>query len=306
MRTLVVACTSIAVIAIVEIVAPGRAFYHYGWFNVAVMALTVVAILSRSRGARGAQGRTALAYSLATASAGVIAVAVVANGLFAPDTRSVVGAPGQQIRLDDVGGSLAFPLGGRDATDDVRLLAGGSSYDIGARRFAGSFLLQSVPRNVVAVDARDARGGRLTITQPTGTAFLSPVLLMQSRETIAGMNLPFDSFAVPAAHRIFKAVLFTPQEASQLRGFSAMPGYAVLLAADDETDQPLRNGIAPVRDGQTASVGGVRIHVDVLAYPSIEIVAIPNPWIVVLGIAGLVASVTPAIRNRSKRLPYAG
>jgi len=70
--------------------------------------------------------------------------------------------------------------------------------------------------NAVAVSAANGRGERLTVTQPSGAAFLSPVLLMEQTQSIAGMDVRYDSFAVPAVNRLVRAVLFNPQQAAQL------------------------------------------------------------------------------------------
>ena len=79
---------------------------------------------------------------------------------------------------------------------------------------AENAIVQEIPRTVVAVKAFDARGNHLTITQPQGAVFLSPVLMMQHEQTISGLRVPFDSFNVPAAQRVVKALLFSPAEAA--------------------------------------------------------------------------------------------
>jgi len=204
----------------------------------------------------------------------VVAFATIANGLFAPDNHTVVGAPGQRVRVDDLGGSLAFPLA----------QAGGADVKVD---FLGppltTFRLRPVPRSVVYVEARDLRGNHLTVTQPTGSTFLSPVLLMQQQQQIAGLQVPYDSFAVPAAHRIVKAVLFTPQQAAMLRGMEGLASPAVLFAVDDDNDRPLPHAIALDPNGQSVTVGGLSMRAAVFQYPAIEVVAIPSLVAVVLG-----------------------
>ena len=126
---------------------------------------------------------------------------------------------------------------------------------------AGNFVVRAFARDVTYVEARDLRGNRLTVTQPTGSAFLSPVLLMERRQTIAGMDLPYDSFNVPAARRVVKAVLYNG---------------AVLFAVDDADDRPLRNAIAMSFGGKAVSVGGLSLRGVVEQYPAVEVVAVPN------------------------------
>ena len=99
---------------------------------------------------------------------------------------------------------------------------------------------------------------------------------MQQRQTIAGLNVPFDSFAVPAAHRLVKAVLFSAQEADMMRAIQGGSGPAVLFAVDDENDRPLRNAIAAVRTGANVGVGGLLLRAVVFSYPAVDVVAVPS------------------------------
>ena len=282
MSALGIVAVALVAAAVVEIAVPGRDVYHAGWFNVCTIALGVVAVVlarpalarARTNAARGAIAATALGAAIA-------ALAVAASGLLAPDSRTVVGAPGQRVRVDDLGGSLFFPQADAatqsPVADDVLFdRAGRTPAAIGNRgRFVGAFVLRPQPRTVVFVDTRDRRGSRLTVTQPSGAVFLSPVLLMQQHQTIAGFDVPFDSFAVPAAHRLVRAVLFTPQQAAMMRGLEGGAGAAVLFAVDDENDRPVLHGIDAARSGATVGIDGLLLRALVLEFPAVEIVAIP-------------------------------
>lgn len=250
-------------VAWIEIALPGRSLYHTGWFNVALGALVVICVAGvRKRSLVPALG------------AAVVACAAIANGLFAPDNNTVVGAPGQNVRVNDLGGSLAFPLAQPRTTAQRPQFAG---------PLLTTFVLRPVQRSVVYVEAHDPRGNHLTVTQPAGVAFLSPVLLMQQQQQIAGLQLPYDSFAVPAAHRIVKAVLFTPQQAAMMRGMEGLAAPAVLFAVDDDNDRSLPHAIALCRDGQSVSVGGLSLHAAVLQYPAVDVLAVPSLIAVSLG-----------------------
>jgi hypothetical protein len=219
--------------------------------------------------------------------AAATAVAGVASGLFAPDDRDVVGAPGERVRVEEVG-TLSFPLPDQDRGGPVMVTLDRplhSPLEIGAQaRNAGSFLLRALPRDVVDVEVRDLLGNRLTVTQPSGSVFLSPVLLMQARQTIAGMNLPFDSFNVPAARRVVKAILFTPAEAAVLSHDPGAVGQsAVLFAVDDENDRPLPHAIVLSTGGAAVRAGGLRLRADVTSYPEIEVIWVPNIAVVAIG-----------------------
>jgi hypothetical protein len=279
-----------------ELLLPGVPLYHTGWYNVALGALIVVAIVAVRRvfaDARSTRARLAtLAVLLGTIGAGL---AGVTNGLFAPDNRNVVGAPGQRVSVESLG-TLSFPLVNQDGPATVtleRALFG--PMRIGARRRdAGSFMVRTLPRDVVYVEVRDLRGNRLTVTQPQGSAFLSPVLLMQQRQTIAGLDVPFDSFNVPAARRVVKAILFNPEQAAAFVHDTSLAGQgAVLFAADDENDRPLPHGIALSVGGRDVQAANLRLRGSIVSYPQVEVISSPNLAAVLLGalliVAGLVA-----------------
>jgi hypothetical protein len=108
--------------------------------------------------------------------------------------------------------------------------------------------------------------------------------LMQHRQTIAGMDLPFDSFNVPAARRVVKAVMFTPAQAAMLLRNGARLGEpAVLFAVDDENDRPLKNGIGLSAGGRPMRAGGLILRGYVADYPALEAVAIPNIFATAFG-----------------------
>lgn len=287
MNALAVWSLAVVAVAVVEIALPGRNVYHAGWFNVGLLAAGCVAVaLARREFARRRSEVARIAVVAAALGVAVVALAGVSSGLLAPDNRTIVGAPGQRVPVDDLGGSLLFPAADVSAADaTVVLERGARDVSIGERgRIAGSFVLRPVSRQVVFVEAHDDRGGRLTVTQPSGSAFLSPVLLMQQRQTIGGFDVPYDSFAVPAAHRLVRAVLFSEQEASLMRGLAGGSGPAVLFAVDDENDRPLPHAIDAARSGATIALAGLQLRGTVLTYPAIEIVAIPSLAAVIAGV----------------------
>jgi hypothetical protein len=290
---------------VVEVVVPGRDVYHTGWYNVAIAGLLAVAIgIARKRFTKASTNAARAAIVAIAFGASAAALAGIASGLLAPDNRTIVGAPGQRVRVDDLNGTLDFPLAraGEQLPPVILDRLGRGPLEIGDRsRNAGSFLLRGNPRDVVYVEARDERGGHLTVTQPSGLVFLSPVLLMQQRQTIAGLNVPYDSFAVPAAHRIVKVVLFSPQQAATLRGMEGLAVPAVLFAVDDENDRPIAGAIALDPDGQTVAVGSLRLHATVLTYPAVDVIAVPALAPVAIGallvLGGAIAKVLVARRR---------
>lgn len=274
--TWVVAATCTAVF--VEEILPQRTIYHAGWYNVMLFALEVL-IFVQARGLfRGSGGWRAGSIVAIAIGAGIIGFAGIANGLFAADPQRVVGAPGQEIAVADLGSDLLFPrlneAAGSDAPELLR--RGGSFVPIDATRYLSSYVLRPVPRTVARIEARDLTGAHLTITQPEGSVFLSPVLMMQQTQNISGLMLPYDSFTLPAAHRIVKAVLFSAQQIAALRGVTGPPSAAVLFAVDDDADRPLPHSIRLARNGETVRDDGVYLRADVESYPAVDVIAIPS------------------------------
>lgn len=294
MNAAVILGAAIAAAAIVQFLLLGRGVYHSGWYNALVAALVVLLLLCvRPVLRKLSSTRAKVSAGIAFAGITAIGFATVTSGLLAPDPHVVTGAPGQQVRVDDLGGSLAFPLAAKDGSlaGDVMLLRPGrGALAIGNGRNVGTFVLVTQPRRVVYVEADDLSGAHLTVTQPTGTAFLSPVLLMQQQQTIGEMNVPFDSFSVPAAHRIVKAVLFAPDQAARLHDFAGSPlTWAVLFAADDAADQPIPHAIALAPEGERVTLAGMRLRARVLSYPALEVIAVPSVPAVLLGLGAAIA-----------------
>jgi hypothetical protein len=288
LNSLSAAAFAVTAAVAVEIALPGESVYHTGWYNVLLAALIVVAVVvGRRQFARTHSSRARAGIAIVLAGTAIVGIAGVVSGLLAPDNQTVVGAPGQRSRIESLG-TILFPIATSNVAraDSVVLDRPlHAPVEIGERsRPVGAFMLHTQMRSVVYVEARDLRGNRLTITQPEGTTFLSPVLLMQHRQTIAGMDLPFDSFNVPAARRVVKAVMFTPAQAAMLLRNGARLGEpAVLFAVDDENDRPLKNGIGLSAGGRPMRAGGLILRGYVADYPALEAVAIPNIFATAFG-----------------------
>lgn len=293
---------------VIELVLPGKPVYHAGWYNVSLAALAIVAVLSGRRHVRAkADAKLRFAAVALITGAAIAGLAGVASGLLAPDDQTFVGAPGQRLRVESLG-TLDFPLASAEsaaagAVTLERPLHG--AVTIGeAPYYAGNFVLRATPRDVVYVEARDLRGNRLTVTQPSGSVFLSPILVMEHRQTIAGMDLPFDTFSVPAAQRVVKAVMFTAAQAAMLlRGGAALGQPAVLFAVDDENQRPVADGIALSAGGRPARVGGLMLRGLVMSYPAIEVAATPNLLATAFGtllvLVGAIAAIVTSSARRS-------
>jgi hypothetical protein len=276
-RRLLFVSSAVVIVAVVEIVLPGKTVYHAGWLNLAIAALIAIASSSRPR------RRAAWAVLSGCIVAGIAAVAF---GLFAPDDRDITGAPGQRVAVEGLG-TLVFPIvdAGYSMPDVALVRSRRRTVLLGARGLnVGDAIVRETPRSVVGVEAFDPRGNHLTITQPQGAVFLSPVLTMQHTQAISGLNLPFDSFNVPAAGRVVKAILFSPAEAAvMLHGVA--PGHgAVLFAVDDENDRPLPHAIVLGPDGETVRAGGLTLRATIQQYPAVTVVPVPNLFAVCAGV----------------------
>jgi hypothetical protein len=273
---------------------PGAALYHYGWYNALDAAFFIVAAM-QLRSLRKTHPTTMTGLALATFGAAIVVFAGVASGLMGPDTHTVIGAPGASVRDDDAGGSFVFPLQGTV----VRFERGRSTVAVsGGRRYTGGFVFWQEPRTVVAVTAADPKGNHLTITQPTNASFLSPVLLMQQTTTIAGMDVQFDSFSVPAISRSVRAVLFTPQQAAQLHSAAIVPGQPVVLfSVTDRQDREVPNGIGIVAPGSQRLIGGLLLGATVQTYPAIVVASAPYLPVVVIGLLAIIAGAVMSVRS---------
>jgi hypothetical protein len=264
-------------------VFPGSSVFHAGWYNALNVALVVAALLQRRKN------------TLALFGAAIVVLSGVAAGLMGPDTHAVVGSPGATVTDEQIGSAFGFPLAQPDVDPQavtVTLRSGSSLVAIGAhRRYWGGLILWQTPRVSVWVTAADAAGNRLTITQPTNGTFLSPVLSMQQSSVIGGMNVRYDSFAVPAERRTVKAVLFDAQQASSL-GPQSPPngGPAVLFAVADRNDHPVPGGIGIVASGAQRKIGGLILGAQAGSYPAVVVASAPYLPALIVGLLLLLAA----------------
>jgi hypothetical protein len=293
----------ILVLVLVEYAAPGRDLYHYGWYNVLVAAVAVWMLAVTPAAVKALSARARAGVWLFSLGIAAVAFAGVTSGLLAPDNQTIVGAPGSSVPVAQAGGTLVFPLA-QDADDaSVMLEHGSGASPVGRERFTMNALLRAADRTVVAIDARDARGAHLTITQPTGAAFLSPVLLMQQQQTIGGLSLPYDSFALPGVHRIVKTVLFSAAQAGALPALAGANGPVVLFDLEDETGTSIPHGISIAPSGRTVTIAAIRLTPRVLSYPAIGVIAVPNVAVVAAGILAAAIGLVLTLRRNQGTMP---
>ncbi len=297
-RATAIAIGAVAIaLVLAQDVYPFTPLYHTWQYALALaIALAVLAAFTIDvrRGRHGARGRRLL---VAVAGAAVVAVGGLASGLLGPDTAQVTGTPGTVVPIPALGAAAFF--GAIDAGGIARGSGSvtvrrrdGSAFVLGggARRLMADSLVYLQPRAAAYVDTFDGHGAHLTITQPASTAFLSPVLFFPQRQRIGSFDVPFDTFAAPARHRIVRALYFTPAQLAQFGHHEVArdPSQpALVLAAAD--DAGTSAGLALAVSGQTVVVGGLRVRATIGTYPALAIAAAPPVWALGIGIAAFVA-----------------
>lgn len=296
-------------LVLVQYLAPQWAGFHT-WQYSAALAIAGTAVGAYALGARrGEDGERGARLAISALGTLVIIVAGIASGLLGPDSQVIARAPGTVAPLGDVGAAAFFPIAdpAAIARGDGHVLLrrrGAAEIDIapGQRRFVGATAIELVPKIAAYVEARTQAGQHLTITQPTNSAFLSPVLLFSSEVAIAGKTLPSDAFAVPALHRQIKAFYFAkgaPGAAASAHG-QAVGGASLLFAVDDDGGRLVPGGIGFAASGQQVDLGGLALRATLGTYPALAISAVPVPqalWVgavLILGGLGLAFTRIPA------------
>ncbi|MEA2784327.1 MAG: hypothetical protein QOF71_431 [Candidatus Eremiobacteraeota bacterium] len=281
----------IIALALAQDLFPRTPLYHT-WQYALALTIGLTVTLAYANGARrGADGVAGRRLLLAMAGAAVAGIAGLASGLLGPDTATVSGTAGTVVPIPALGAAAFF--GAADAETIARGSAGvivrrKSAGEIAlaprGRRVMGESLVYLEPQPAAYVDAYDERGAHLTVTQPTNTSFLSPVLLFRQRQRIGALDVPFDTFATPALHRVVRALYFTPRDLAQFNPANGdVKEPALILTVADDTGKPL--GIKLAAAGQDVTIAGVRVHATLGTYPALAVAAAPPTWALVLGVA---------------------
>jgi hypothetical protein len=290
------AAIAVGTVAIVLVLAqdlyPATPLYH-SWQYVLALAVGLVVILAYANGARRDGGVAGKRLALALLGAAIVDVAGLAAGLLGPDTARVIGTPGTVTPIPALGAAAFFGAAVPDtiARGDATVILrrrNAAEIELGAssRRADGESLLYLEPRPAAYVDVFDERGAHLTVTQPTSTSFLSPVLLFPEHQRIGALDVPLDTFAAPARHRVIRALYFSASDLARFdhggaRFDTSRPG--LILTASDDQGRPL--GITIASSGSEVAFAGLRIRATLGTYPALAIAAAPPMWALVAGIA---------------------
>ena len=293
----------VAIVAIALVVAqdivPTTALFHT-WQYALALALAAFVMVGYALGAqRGEDGPLGKRLAVAQVGALIVLGAGLASGLLGPDTETIARAPGTVAPLPDLGRAAFFSAadGAAVARGDAHVLLrnrGDSEIDIppGTKRYVGNSVLFTEPTHAAFVDAYDATGNHLTLTQPDSSAFLSPILLFHNEATIAGKKLPFDTFRTPGAKRVIRTIYFSAQDTAKMNHI-ATPNKNVptlLFAVDDDAGKTLDIKIGA--SGEYVAVGGLRLRAHIGTYPQLIVASAPAPLALIAGLvlflAGLV------------------
>lgn len=295
-RQTVIAFAVVAIaLTVVQDLLPARDWYH-GWQYSTVLAMAIVYMAGYVWTVwrkRVPEKRVALAIIGALA----VAVAGFLSGLIGPDTVTVVGTPGTVTPVVDLRAAAFFP-----AADAQSIARGDSTITLRSRTAAAAPIgTHAIPiglsvvftqlRPAAYIVARDAGGNRLTVTQPSNPAFLSPVMLFRQNQDIHGRSFPLDTFAVPAAHRLVRVLFFSPADLTAFRHDANAPAPTqpgAILSVSDDSGAP--QGLTMAPSGVETAVGGLRITVTLGTYPVLQVASAPQPLVMIGGLALFLAA----------------
>lgn len=301
-----VACAAIALV-VAQDLYPSATFYHT-WQYAAVLCICIVVLAAHLIDARKSAPRTPLRRAmLSMTGALVVATAGLASGLLGPDTQTLGNAPGTVAPLPDLAAAAVFPIAdpatiarGNGAITLRRRSGPDAAIPAGTSRIWGAAIVRNEPARAAYIDVADASGRHLTITQPSGTSFLSPVLLFARRTSMLGRELPTDSFAVPSAHRTVSVVALSSRDADALHVHREPAGSdALLFAVHDDGGKVIDNGIGLAPSGSKIALGGLEISSTIGTYPTLVVASAPHPIPLGAGLLLFTAGILATLRRQT-------
>lgn len=276
----------------------------------AIVALLLLALLVRLvvlRLRAGAALDAPREETIAHAGVALALCAALLCCLLAPEPRLWEGMPTQSLDLGGEGLQALFPAGAvaLDAPQTMRLglsAAGDRRLTLEGQRplLIRDRILSVEPHVVATIEARGMGGDRLTITQPLGSRFLSPMLTFPSTTEVAGLPLPTDLFAIPAHGRTVRAFLVTTALMRDSRIARMSGGRAgVLWAVEDRNGRSLVHGIGFAGDGSPTRLADVVLMPHLGLFPALRVASVPEPLPMIIGLTAYVmGGATLAYRRR--------
>ncbi|TAM74662.1 LPXTG cell wall anchor domain-containing protein [bacterium] len=294
-----IAALAVVLLSFAQDAFPGLAFYHTWQY---ALALAVGIVLAANYAMRRRRYRLAMLGIAAVGLAGLYA------GLAGADTALLMRGPGQTVHA--AGGAVVhFPI-----TDAQQVRAGTAVLDVagrgplrpGGRSYADSSVLISQMHPAAYIDAYDAAGRHLTITQPQGTSFLSPLLLFPSQARLRDRTYAIDVFALPALSQTVQAFYFTPADIAAVQHVAPPRDAAVLVALTGRNRALVPHGIAFLRQGAASDVGGVHLTASIGHYPVLVVASAPWPPLLIGGALLAIAGVLMRRRKENGALSADG
>ena len=279
-------------VVIAQIAFAGQTLFHTWQYSLALAVLAWLLISAAARAVRGEDRLGGRWFAVSMLGALVVVADGIASGLLGPDTEILARPPGTILPLPEIGAAAFF------TSADAQGIANGDApvvlrrrnhADIvvspGSPKFLGGTILRTEPMPAAYIEATDETGNHLTVTQPTGAAFLSPVLLFREQQNIAGVVHPVDGFSLPGAKRSVKAVYFETKDVGQLHLPPSAQDKPALLydVFDSGSDRSIGIGIAA--SGGFTDIGGVRLHSTLGRYPRLVVASAPQPIALIFGLA---------------------
>ena len=298
---MLVTVVAVATLVGAQVFAPAWAFAHTEPYAIALAVCCAVLAAYAVRASRGKDGAAGRGLWVCALGALVVALAGLASGLLGPDTQTLVKAPGSVAVVPSAGVAAVFPFADAAAIarGDARVVLRrrrGRDVEVAAfPRLVGGAVLAARPRLAAYVDVFDARGRHLTITQPTGPAFLSPVLQFGQTIAIEKQTLPSDEFSAPAARRLITAVYISAHDAGAIGASRIGDREVVLFSVRDDSGHALPGGIGVAQSGGEARVADLRIRATIGTYPVLVVGSAPLPAALAGGAALVVAGLALAI-----------
>jgi len=304
---------AIALVAIGLVVAqdikPGLDFYHT-WQYITALAIAIIVLVTYVLGARkGEDGAVGRRIAIAIVGALGIAVGGLLSGLIGPDTITVSGAPGTVTPVPDIAAAAFFgaadtqTIARGDGTIELRKKSS-SAIPVPAHTnvFLGTSIAYLGSKPAAFIVARDARGNHLTVTQPNAAAtFLSPVLLFPNAQPIRDKTFPLDTFAVPALHRVVRALYFSAEDAATFN-HTGVHAAALVLSVNDDGGKTVGLTIAP--SGHEVAVAGLNVTATLGTYPILLVASAPHPAVLIVGfllfLGGSIAAFSTAKRSQNE------
>jgi hypothetical protein len=280
----------------------------YAVVTLIFLALLVRLVVMRLR--RGAASDAPREETIAEAGVALALCAALLCCLLAPEPRLFRGTPAQSLDLGGEGLQALFPTGvvALDAPEAMRvslIAASDRRLTMEGQRplLLRDRILSAEPHVIATVEARGMGGDRLTVTQPLGTAFLSPMLTFPTTTEVLGLPLPSDFFTIPSLGRTVRAFLVTSELMRDPRVARVSGGRAgVLWAVEDASGRVLAHGIGFAADGSPLKLAGVVLTPHLGLFPALRVASVPEPMPMIIGVTAYVmGGATLVYRRRFRR-----